>query len=104
MPLLPFSQGSKPFSMSSHTPMFPPGLHDLSEAELHDQFVDGFPTSSTREGLSKGLSLYIQALKPIGVSFEIWIDGSFTTDKMDPADVDIVGASGSRVGNSSVRP
>jgi hypothetical protein len=76
--------------MNSYTPLFPPGIHDIVETEFDNRFVSGFPTSSTRKRLSKGLCEYIEALRPIGVGFELWIDGSFTTDKADPSDVDLI--------------
>ncbi|MGE3296058.1 MAG: hypothetical protein AB7I68_01780 [Porticoccaceae bacterium] len=74
----------------THKPLLAPGLHDVEESDLDNHFLSTFPTTKTRIGLILGLKRYLQALKQIGLSFEIWIDGSFTTEKIDPSDVDLV--------------
>ena len=74
----------------NHKPLFPPGIHDISESDLENHFLSGFPSSSTRQRLISGLKKYLKLLKSIGVKFEIWIDGSFTTEKEDPGDIDLV--------------
>ena len=74
----------------NHKPLFPPGIHDISESDLENHFLSSFPSSSTRQRLISGLKKYLKRLKSIGVKFEIWIDGSFTTEKEDPGDIDLV--------------
>jgi hypothetical protein len=73
-----------------YKPLLPPGLHDMSEEDLENHFLGSFPNSSTREKLVNGLKTYLSALENIGISFEVWIDGSFTTEKENPNDIDIV--------------
>lgn len=74
----------------SHKPLLGPGLHDIAESELSSVFSASFGDSVTRAYLVDGLQQYIAALKGIGIRFELWIDGSFVTYKVDPGDVDLV--------------
>lgn len=73
-----------------HLPLFPPGLHSVDEAELETHFMRAFVTSKTRPALILGLRAFLTSLKRTGVAFEVWLDGSFSTDKLDPNDVDLV--------------
>ena len=73
-----------------HDPLLPPGLHALTEAELDNHFLSEFSESKTRPALLAGLRAFISALRRIGVPCELWIDGSFSTNKLDPNDVDLV--------------
>lgn len=72
------------------SPLFPPGVHDVSEADLESHFSTPFASSKTRGTLVSGLRQFLEALRRFGISFEVWIDGSFSTDKENPADVDLV--------------
>ena len=74
----------------SHTPLFSPGFHEVSEAELDNHFLGAFSSSSTRPALLAGLRSFLACLKNVGIEFEIWLDGSFCTEKPDPNDVDLV--------------
>jgi len=74
----------------SHNPLLAPGIHDIAEGELDNHFLAAFSSSKTRAPLIAGLRSYIAALKQLGVRFELWIDGSFATDKVDPGDIDLV--------------
>lgn len=74
----------------SHPPLLPAGLHPMDEAQLDAHFVDPFNGSTTRRMLVSGLRAYLSALRRAGVEFEVWLDGSFTTQKVDPNDVDLV--------------
>lgn len=73
-----------------HESLLPPGLHDVTEAELDNHFLSSFSTSETRPALISGLKGFISALRRVGVPCELWIDGSFSTQKLDPNDVDLV--------------
>lgn len=74
----------------SHPPLFPPGLHPLDESRLDDHFAHAFKDSTTRPILVSGLRAFLAALRKAGVAFEVWLDGSFCTHKVDPNDVDLV--------------
>jgi hypothetical protein len=36
------------------------------------------------------LRSFLAALRRVGVAFEVWLDGSFCTEKLDPNDIDLV--------------
>ena len=71
-------------------PILEPGLHDFEIEEISNHFLQDFPTSKTRKPLIDGLRAFIGHLADIGVPIELWIDGSFTTSKTDPNDIDLV--------------
>lgn len=73
-----------------HDPLLPPGLHDIQEDELSNHFLSSFSSSVTRPALINGLKAFIASLRHLGIPIEIWIDGSFTTNKIDPNDIDLV--------------
>jgi hypothetical protein len=62
----------------------PPGIHLTTIAELEIFFGQ---SNSKRRQLMKGLKKALKILKGAHVS-KVFIDGSFTTDKEEPKDVD----------------
>ena len=73
-----------------YKPILEFGLHDISESDLGNYFLSDFPTSVTRPQLINNLKHYLVAVRSVGVKFEVWIDGSFTTEKIDLNDIDLV--------------
>lgn len=73
-----------------HPPIFPPGLHAVGDADLDNHFLRAFSGSKTRPILVEGLRRFITALRRAGIPFEVWLDGSFCTKKLDPNDIDLV--------------
>lgn len=75
-------------------PEFPPllyrGFHPMTVAGLRALTVDKFPTSSTRPKIMAGLELVITQIANINLPLEIWVDGGFLTEKLNPKDSDIV--------------
>jgi|SRR5690554_5639284 len=71
-------------------PLLKPGIHDFEIEEIGNHFLLDFPASKTREPLIEGLKAFIAHLANVGVPVELWIDGSFTTKKTDPNDIDLV--------------
>ena len=67
-------------------PLLPPGLHDFQEDQIDEHFVNGFSESVTRPALVANFRKYLEQLKNIGIPFEVWVDGSFSTKKIDPND------------------
>jgi hypothetical protein len=76
--------------MMEHAPLFPPGLHDVAEHELDNHFLSAFGESKTRPALIAGLRAFLKGLSRAGIAFEVWLDGSFCTKKIDPNDIDLV--------------
>jgi hypothetical protein len=69
----------------------PYGLVSLSISECKSIFVDDFPTSSTRASNWSGYIRFTKELKKIAIrSVTQWLDGSFTTNKLNPGDIDLV--------------
>jgi hypothetical protein len=58
--------------------------------EIAEKCVVGFPLSSSRAGIMAGLRSFVRRLQDVGIKGDIWIDGSFLTEKIDPKDVDVV--------------
>lgn len=71
-------------------PLFPAGFFETSLEELQIHCVDPFPDSDRRKALYAGAVVYFQQLSNIGCDLEIWIDGSFVTQKPEPDDIDVV--------------
>lgn len=72
------------------TPLLSPGLHDVSEGDLDNHFLSAFPHSASRPRLIAGFRAYLAELASLPLRFEVWLDGSFTTTKVDPGDIDLV--------------
>lgn len=54
-------------------------------------FVTDFPTSTTRRAIFEAYGQYVADLRQIvGAGFYQWIDGSFTTQKLNPPDIDFI--------------
>lgn len=73
-----------------YAPLHEAGFKDIPYIELNNHFVEPFENKSRREYLMNRFGALIDKFKEIGISAEIWIDGSFTTEKPEPGDIDIV--------------
>lgn len=59
-------------------------------AEVRQACVDAFPDSTTRPALANAFEDVLVRLTEAGIEGELWLDGSFVTDKSNPSDVDFV--------------
>lgn len=68
----------------------PAGDHRPSRTDFESRFVN-VPNSTTRQIIYNGWNLYRSALQTVGVDAAnlMMLDGSFTTSKRDPADLDL---------------
>lgn len=71
-------------------PLLEPGFHDFELSDIGNHFLHDFPQSVTRRPLIEGLKAFVSHLTEIGAPIELWIDGSFTTQKDNPNDIDLV--------------
>ncbi|MCF6129066.1 hypothetical protein L1S35_05225 [Flavobacterium sp. AS60] len=71
-------------------PIFPPGFHTIDLNQLDELFVTNFEDNSKRQTLVNQLRNFLNELSKINTNFEIWLDGSFTTLKIEPEDIDIL--------------
>ncbi len=73
-----------------YEPILPAGLHPMNLEEFKKLCVDSFSWQQQRLFLYTTLCKYVDILSKISEHFEIWIDGSFTTKKPNPNDIDII--------------
>src|SRR5688572_17509862 len=71
-------------------PLLQPGHHQMATDQIRALCVVQFPNSKTRTRLMAGLEQVMGMLESFDVEGELWIDGSFVTQKSDPEDVDLV--------------
>lgn len=67
-----------------------PGLHRMTIEQFENAFVIPFPHSTTRSNILVGYIRHHAELTEILDAFEQLVDGSFTTNKNDPNDVDLL--------------
>jgi hypothetical protein len=73
-----------------YPPLLPVGFHDFDVVGLRRLCVTRFTHSITRHSIMDNLESLISLLQRSGMRGEVWIDGSFTTDKLNPDDVDLI--------------
>jgi hypothetical protein len=75
----------------AHPPLLPPGRHVFSVEGLRQLTVDAFPGSTQRPLIFAELERLISDLSKYALVGELWIDGSFLTEKSapEPDDVDL---------------
>ena len=70
-------------------PLLPLGFHRLTLIQVRAICVDRFPKSATRASIMDGIDFVVSELHRSGLRLEIWVNGSFLTQKLDPEDSDI---------------
>ena len=70
-------------------PLLPAGFHRLDVNARRRLCVDHFGNSVTRPRIMSNLESTITAVNGQGIAGEIWIDGSFLTEKLNPDDADV---------------
>jgi hypothetical protein len=73
-----------------YKPLHPAGFKDISEGELRDVFVMPFEEPARREYLMTRFEALLEKFKETGISSEVWIDGSYSTEKPEPGDIDMI--------------
>jgi hypothetical protein len=68
----------------------PAGFHEWSLGEIETNLVDRFPASETRRRNYEGYLRHRDAVSHLVVQAEQWIDGSFSTAKENPNDIDLL--------------
>lgn len=79
-----------PSDFEEYPPLLDPGRHPMTIEQLRDTCVTAFPTSQTRARIMDGFEEVVGRLLVAGVHGEIWVDGSFVTEKKNPNDIDFV--------------
>lgn len=70
-------------------PLLQEGFHAKTLPELRDLCVTKFPLSARRPAIMPALESMCMALSVALISGEVWVDGSFLTEKIEPDDVDV---------------
>lgn len=78
-------------NIDTKTGCLPKGCHDTSINEFKKRFVDDFPSSKSRVSRFNGFVTHSKFIcDNIKSTRKQMIDGSFTTNKIDPGDVDFL--------------
>jgi hypothetical protein len=73
-----------------YQPLLPLGWHPMTLSELRRLCVDQFLLSATRPMLMAGLETIAGRLVTASIVGNLWVNGSFLTEKINPADTDVV--------------
>lgn len=73
-----------------YQPLHNAGFLDITDAELDSTFVKPFVDKTRREYLLNRFGALTDKFKETGLSAEVWIDGSFSTLKPNPGDIDVI--------------
>lgn len=68
----------------------PQGLYKPSLHEFKDRFVSSYMSSKTRDSIYSGYLDYCCQMITFDIAYTNWVNGSFTTNKQDPGDIDVV--------------
>ncbi len=71
-------------------PLYPAGFHDITIDSLDEIFVIPFEDTERRKYLTDRFRAYIEKFSELGLKAEIWLDGSYSTKKPEPGDMDIL--------------
>jgi hypothetical protein len=71
-------------------PLLAAGYHPMTWSALEATCLVPFAGSVTRPTLTKQLEQFLEELRTMGLKGELWVDGSYVTDKPDPGDIDLV--------------
>lgn len=80
----------EPKDEKEYEPIYQPGFHDISIDKLEEIFVHPFQENERRAYLVMRFRNYLDKLRELGLAVEVWLDGSFSTLKPIPNDMDIL--------------
>ena len=73
-----------------YAPIHNAGFLDISIDQLEEIFLTPFENRRRREYLLSRFGALLERFKETGINAEIWIDGSFSTLKPEPGDIDVI--------------
>lgn len=73
-----------------YAPLLADGFQEIGIWQLDQCFLGPFKESHRRLHLIRQFRDFLNELQKLGIPLEVWIDGSFTTRKPEPEDVDII--------------
>lgn len=79
-----------PLSKPEFPPLFASGFHDIEIEQFDRYFIEPFEDKERRLFLKERFFALLNKIAEIGIDIEIWIDGSYATEKEHPADIDLM--------------
>lgn len=76
-------------SKLEYSPILNEGFKEIKLWELDKYFLEPFSEKEQRTYLINRLQEFLNEFRVLGIEAEVWIDGSFTTSKPEPVDIDI---------------
>jgi hypothetical protein len=73
---------------SEYPPLFPAGFQQLEDGELDAVFVESFTPRERRKVLLARFRALLGVVRSWSIPCDVWIDGSFSTEKPEPEDID----------------
>lgn len=70
-------------------PLLDPGFHDLDLKQVEDLCVTAFGNNDRRKRVWERFNVFLDQLRSTGIDYELWLDGSFLTEKSEPGDIDV---------------
>ena len=70
-------------------PLLPAGFHQIDKQGRQRICVDRFPESVTRPGIMRNVEATVAQVNQQGIPGDLWVDGSFLTEKLNPDDADV---------------
>lgn len=73
-----------------YEPLLENGFKQIALWQLDTVFLEPFGENEQRKYLINRLCAYLSEVLSLGLNTEVWIDGSFSTHKPEPQDIDVV--------------
>lgn len=73
-----------------YEPLLENGFKQIALWQLDTIFLEPFGENEQRKQLINRLNAYLSEFLYLGLNAELWIDGSFSTHKPEPQDIDVV--------------
>lgn len=70
-------------------PLLEGGIHDIQLRDMRDKFSLPFSDNTKRNNLIERFEVFLYRVKELELQFECWVNGSFTTKKDEPNDIDV---------------
>jgi hypothetical protein len=77
-------------SEDEYPPLLGQGFHYMGASDLKGLVIDKFPLSNRRPNLWKEFTDLLDEIGACGLVCDVWVDGSFLTEKIEPKDVDFI--------------
>jgi hypothetical protein len=76
--------------MKEYESLYPAGFHEIELDKMNDIFVEPFEENERRKYLTDRFKDYLEKFSELNLKVEIWVDGSYSTYKPQPGDMDIL--------------